>query len=96
MQIGFVLESLAKSETQQLNISSTGVLNWFNTGASADYQDFINQQACNINQSIATYRFCVQDTLLSQSPLLGQLTVRSSLDYQTADRSLGKKSIRSI
>jgi hypothetical protein len=41
-----------------------------------------------MDKSSLTYSFCVQDTLLSQSSLLGQLTVQSSQDYTTAVSTL--------
>jgi hypothetical protein len=40
--------------------------------------------ACPLNQASPAYSFCVQDTVLSQSPLLGQLTVKSVTDYSVA------------
>jgi hypothetical protein len=64
------------------------VVTWFNTQASSAYQDYIKNIACPMDKSSATYSFCLQDTILSQSPLLGQVTVKSSNDYQLADRFL--------
>lgn len=88
--IVFLLESLSQNETQSFTINSTMVQTWFNRSAWPAYQKYINEVACQMNGSAAAYRFCVQDTILSQSPLLGQLTVKSSLDYYAADRSLCK------
>ena len=42
-----------------------------------------------MDPSLATHDFCVQDTILSQSPILGQITAQSSLDYQLANQVLG-------
>ena len=71
-------------------VQSADVLRWFNNDASASYRTFINTVACPINQTSSTYRFCVHDTILSQSSLLGQLTVRSSTEFQATTRVLRK------
>ena len=62
---------------------------WLNTSASPSYRTFINNHACPMDPSLATHDFCVQDTILSQSPILGQITAQSSLDYQLANQVLG-------
>ncbi|CAF4129363.1 unnamed protein product, partial [Rotaria sp. Silwood2] len=82
--------SLVPNETEQQSLTSTSVLQWFNTAASISYQSYINNLACPMNKTSSTYYFCLQDTLLSQSPLLGQLTVKSSTDYQSANLFLSK------
>ena len=69
-------------------IQSTDVINWFINSANANYRTFINNVACKMNQTLPTYRFCVHDTILSQSSILGQLTVQSSNDYQKTARAL--------
>ena len=47
-----------------------------------------------MDRSSSAYRFCLHDTVVTQSGLLGQLTVRSVEDYQVADRVLGKEDFR--
>lgn len=84
----FVLDSPDINSTVSLPLNGSSVLTWLSTSASAVYKDYIQNVACSMNKSLATYGFCVQDTILSQSPLLGQLTVKSSTDYQTAFRTL--------
>jgi hypothetical protein len=77
--------------TKSLTINQNSVVTWFNTSASPAYRNYVNKVACPMDQSLATYTFCLQDTLLTQSAVLGQLTVKSSSDYQLADRSLSNK-----
>ena len=62
---------------------------WLNNSASPSYRAFINSNACPMDRSLATFDFCVQDTILSQSPILGQITTQSSIDYHVANRFLG-------
>ncbi|CAF3469005.1 unnamed protein product [Rotaria sp. Silwood1] len=83
--------SLISNGTEQQSLTSSSVLEWFTMSASSLYQNYINNWACPMNKTSSTYKFCVQDTVLSQSPLLGQLTVRSSNDYQSANRFLSNK-----
>jgi len=85
------LDSVAINQTESLTLSGSSVLTWFKTSASSVYKNYINQIACPMDNSSATYGFCVQDTILSQSPLSGQLTVKSSNDYATAVRTLSNK-----
>ena len=82
------LDSSVPNAAEQLPLDRTRLLTWFNTTASSVYRDYINNAACPFDQSSPTYAFCVQDTVLSQSPLLGQLTVKSSMDYKAADSAL--------
>jgi len=82
------LDSSVPNGAEQLPLNRTNLLTWFNTGASAAYRDYINNVACSMDKSSLTYSFCVQDTLLSQSSLSGQLTVKSSQDYTAAVSSL--------
>lgn len=86
----FLFRLLASTDnsTTSYPIQSTDVTNWFINNASANYRTFINNVACKINQTLPTYRFCVHDTILSQSSALGQLTVQSSTDYQNIARVL--------
>ncbi len=91
----FVLESSVPSQAQSLTLTGSSVLNWFNTNASSVYQSYMNNLACPIAQSSAAYQFCLEDTILSQSPLLGQVTVKSADDYQTAVRVLSNTKIKS-
>ncbi len=84
------LDSPVPNGAEQLPLNRTNLLTWFNTGASATYRDYINNVACSMDKSSLTYSFCLQDTLLSQSSLLGQLTVKSSQDYTAAVSSLTK------
>lgn len=69
------------------------MLQWVNLNASNAYREYLNSVACPLNKTSPTYKFCVQDTVLSQSPLLGQLTVKSSSDYLVANRFLSKENI---
>jgi hypothetical protein len=85
------LDSPAINQTESLTLSGTSVLTWFNTHASSVYQNYINQLICQMDNSSATYGFCVQDTILSQSALSGHLTSKSSNDYAIADRVLSNK-----
>jgi hypothetical protein len=87
----FILESSSTNATALPTVSQSNVLTWFNTAATSGYRNYINQVACPIDPSLPTYMFCLHDTLLSQSALLGQVTVKSSSDYQLADRSFSKK-----
>lgn len=84
----FLKDSLTPNATQQQTLQTSRILSWFNVNASTSYQNYINNIACPMNRSSSTYRFCVQDTILTQSPSLGQVTVRSSTDYQAADQYL--------
>ncbi|CAF3337216.1 unnamed protein product [Rotaria socialis] len=80
--------SLIPNAAEQQALQTNDTLSWFNTGASSSYQTYINTIACPMAKTLPTYGFCVQDTILSQSSLLGQLTVRSSTDYQVANAFL--------
>jgi hypothetical protein len=91
MKSSFFLDSAVINQTQSLSLTGSSVVAWFNTDASSTYQSYINNVACPMDRSSATYEFCLQDTILSQSSLLGQLTVQSSNDYQTASRFLSNK-----
>ncbi|CAF1385731.1 unnamed protein product, partial [Rotaria magnacalcarata] len=80
--------SLVPNAAEQQTLQTSNILSWFNTGASSSYRTYINAIACPMTKTLPTYIFCVQDTILSQSSLLGQLTVRSSNDYQVANAFL--------
>ncbi|CAF0783623.1 unnamed protein product [Rotaria sordida] len=82
--------SLILNETEQQSLTSNSILEWFNRSASNTYQNYINNLACPMSRTSPTYKFCVQDTILSQSPLLGQITVKSSNDYQLANQFLSR------
>ncbi|CAF1546912.1 unnamed protein product, partial [Adineta steineri] len=74
--------------TEVLSLDRSSLITWFNTAASPTYRNYINNISCPFDKTSTTYNFCVQDTLLSQSSLLGQLTAKSSIDYTTADTTL--------
>ncbi|CAF1457750.1 unnamed protein product, partial [Adineta ricciae] len=79
--------SVTLNDTKLLELNRTKLTEWFSTSASTTYRNYINTVSCS-SMSSSTYNFCVQDTLISQSSLLGQLTVKSSTDYTTANNVL--------
>lgn len=81
-------------EVQVNSLSSAEINSWLQNNATESYRLYINNIACTMDRSSATYRFCLHDTVVTQSGLLGQLTVRSGEDYQAADRVLGKEDFR--
>ena len=87
----FILVSSIPNQAEVQSLNENSILTWLNTNASSAYQDYINTIACPLDKSLATYGFCVQDTILSQSSLLGQVTVKSSSDYYKANTYLGNK-----
>ena len=92
----FLKDSLALNETKEQSLNTITVLTWFYNSASTSYQDYINSLACSINRTSPVFRFCLQDTSLSQSPVLGQLTVRSADVYQSAIEFLSMRKIHLV
>jgi hypothetical protein len=78
------VDSTNVNGTEAESLDETSVVTWLNTNASPSYRNYVNNMACPLNQASPAYSFCVQDTVLSQSPLLGQLTVKSVTDYSVA------------
>jgi len=60
------------------------ILTWLNNSASSSYRTFIKNSSCPFNEQSSIYNFCAQDTILTQSPVLASLTVKSATDYQMA------------
>jgi hypothetical protein len=85
------LALIQSNGTEVLPLNDLTILTWFQANASAVYKNYMNTFACPINASLPAYNFCVQDTILSQSALLGQLTVKSESAYQLANSVLGNK-----
>ena len=79
-----------RNETQAYNLTSREVNLWLQNEATASYRNYINNVTCTMDSSSAAYRFCLHDTVLTQSALLGQLTVTSVNAYRIADKALGK------
>lgn len=65
---------------------------WLKTSASKSFQDFVETECSTVKNTIA-YDFCIQDTIMTQSPLSGSLTRISSQNYINANRVFSEWSV---
>ena len=72
----------------------SNVNQWFRTAASEAYRKYIDSTVCTGNQTSIAYEFCLHDTVLTQSALLGKLTETSVVNYEATTRTLGKKIVK--